>query len=289
MKLLRWGPPDAEKPGLLDAEGTIRDLSAIVADIDLSRLTASDWDRLRTLNPADLPTVPGTPRLGPAVAGVGNILCIGLNYRDHAAETGTPAPPEPIVFNKHTGALTGPAGPVPLPRGSLKTDWEAELAVVIGRRAYGVRENEALSYVAGYCVANDVSERSYQMDRGGQWVKGKSCPGFCPLGPWLVTTDEVPDPQRLAVWLDVNGERMQDGNTANMIFPVPFLVSYLSRFFALMPGDVILTGTPAGTGLGRGVFLREGDEMRVGIEGLGEQCQTVVANGLAAAAAGNAH
>lgn len=279
MKLLRWGPPDAEKPGLLDAAGTVRDLSAVVADIAPARLGPADWDRLRSLNPADLPAVPGEPRLGPPVTGVGNIVCIGLNYHDHARETGIAAPPEPIVFNKHTGCLTGPAGPIPLPRGSLKTDWEAELAVVIGRRAYGVREQDALDHVAGYCVANDVSERSYQMDRGGQWVKGKSCPGFCPLGPWLVTPDEVPDPQALGVWLEVNGKRMQSGTTAEMIFPVAFLVSYLSRFFVLLPGDVILTGTPAGTGLGHNLFLREGDEVRLGIDGLGEQKQAVVANG----------
>lgn len=280
MKLLRWGPPDAEKPGLIAADGSLRDLSAEIADIAPARMTAADWDRLRRLDPAALPVVAPGQRLGPPVAGVGNILCIGLNYHDHARETGIPAPPEPIVFNKHTGALTGPAGPVPLPRGSLKMDWEAELAVVIGRRAYAVREQDALAHVAGYCVANDVSERVYQMERGGQWVKGKSCPGFCPLGPWLVTPDEVPDPQSLRVWLEVNGRRMQDGTTADMIFPVAFLVSYLSRFMALLPGDVILTGTPAGTGLGHDTFLREGDRIRLGIDGLGEQDQPVTANGI---------
>ena len=282
MKLLRWGPPEAEKPGLLDHDGTIRDLSAVVEDIAPARLTAADWDRLHGLDTASLPTVPPGTRLGPPVAGVGNILCIGLNYRDHAAETGAPTPPEPIVFSKHTSALCGPNDHIHLPRGSIKTDWEAELAVVIGRRAYGVREQDALSHVAGYCVANDVSERSYQLDRGGQWIKGKSCPNFCPLGPWLVTPDEVPDPQALKVWLDVDGTRMQDGTTADMIFPVAHIVSYLSRFLSLLPGDVILTGTPAGTGLGRGVYLREGSTMRLGISGLGEQTQRTVANGVAA-------
>lgn len=281
MKLLRFGPVGAEKPGLLDSQGTIRDLSGLVEDIAPARLTAADWDRLHSAaaDAAALPAVDDTVRLGPPVGGIGNILCIGMNYRDHVTETGGDEPNEPIVFNKHTSALSGPNDPIPLPRGSLKTDWEAELAVVIGTAATGVREQDALKHVAGFCVGNDVSERTYQFDRGGQWVKGKSCRGFCPLGPWLVTPDEVPDPQGLGVWLELNGKRMQDGTTRDMIFGVHFLVSYISRFLTLLPGDVILTGTPAGTGLGHNRFLREGDTLRLGISGLGEQSQTVVENG----------
>lgn len=280
MKLLRFGPKGAEKPGLIDATGTMRDLSGLLPDLAPARMTPDDWARLRDTDPATLPAVEGSPRLGVPVAGIGNILCIGLNYRDHAAETGSPEPTEPIVFNKHTGALAGPDDPVPLPRGSLKADWEAELAVVIGTPTAGVREQDALSHVAGFCVGNDLSERTYQFDRGGQWVKGKSLRGFCPLGPWLVTPDEVADPQALSVWLEVNGRRMQDGSTRDMIFGVAYLVSYLSRFFTLLPGDVILTGTPAGTGMGHGQFLKEGDTIRLGITGLGEQSQQVVANGV---------
>jgi 2-keto-4-pentenoate hydratase/2-oxohepta-3-ene-1,7-dioic acid hydratase in catechol pathway len=280
MKLLRFGPHGAEKPGLLDASGAIRDLSALVPDIAPARMTADDWARLAeaAADAGTLPAVTEPVRLGSPLTGIGNILCIGLNYRDHAAETGSPEPTEPIVFNKHTSALAGPNDPLPLPRGSLRTDWEAELGVVIGEACSGVREKDALKHVAGYSVANDVSERTYQFDRGGQWIKGKSCPGFCPLGPWLVTPDEIKDPQELGVWLEVNGKRMQDGTTRNMIFDVAYLISYLSRFFTLLPGDVILTGTPAGTGMGYKQYLKEGDEIRLGIEGLGEQTQTVVSN-----------
>ncbi|EKV27540.1 2-hydroxyhepta-2,4-diene-1,7-dioate isomerase [Caenispirillum salinarum AK4] len=286
MKLLRFGPRGAEKPGLLDTTGTIRDLSALVDDITPALMTADDWTRLRAAaaDAGSLPAVAAADaaRLGPPVAGVGNILCIGLNYRDHAAETGSPEPTEPIVFNKHTSALSGPDDPLPLPRGSLRTDWEAELGIVIGKPCNGARERDALDHVAGFCVGNDVSERTYQFDRGGQWIKGKSCPGFCPLGPWLVTPDEIDDPQDLGVWLEVNGERMQDGSTRDMVFGVAHLISYLSRFFTLMPGDVILTGTPAGTGMGHKRYLKQGDEMRLGIDGLGEQRQKVVENAFAA-------
>ncbi|WP_404385614.1 fumarylacetoacetate hydrolase family protein [Caenispirillum salinarum] len=286
MKLLRFGPRGAEKPGLLDTTGTIRDLSALVDDITPALMTADDWARLRAAaaEPESLPAVAAADaaRLGPPVAGVGNILCIGLNYRDHAAETGSPEPTEPIVFNKHTSALSGPNDPLPLPRGSLRTDWEAELGVVIGKPCNGARERDALDYVAGFCVGNDVSERTYQFDRGGQWIKGKSCPGFCPLGPWLVTPEEIADPQDLPVWLELNGERMQDGTTRDMVFGVAHLISYLSRFFTLLPGDVILTGTPAGTGMGHKRYLKQGDTLRLGIDGLGEQRQTVVENAFAA-------
>lgn len=287
MKLLRYGPRGAEKPGLLDSSGTVRDLSALVGDIAPALMSAEDWDRLRRAaeSAETLPVANGedVARLGAPVSHIRNIICIGLNYRDHAAETGSPEPTEPIVFNKHTSALAGPNDPLPLPRGSLRTDWEAELAVVIGRACKGARESDALGYVAGFCVANDVSERTYQFERGGQWIKGKSCPGFCPLGPWLVTPDEVADPQNLAVWLEVNGRRMQDGTTKDMIFGVAHLISYLSRFFTLLPGDVILTGTPAGTGMGHKQYLKEGDVVRLGIEGMGEQVQTVVANAAATA------
>lgn len=275
MKLLRYGPPGEEKPGLLAADGSIRDLSEHVADIGPDTLGPESLDRLRALNPDDLPRVEGMPRLGTPVAKPGNILCIGLNYRDHAAESGMTPPTEPIVFSKHTSALSGPNDPVRLPRGSQKTDWEVELAVVIGRRARGVRQHYALEHVAGYTVCNDVSERTFQLERGGQWIKGKSAETFCPLGPVLVTADEVPDPQTLRLWLSVNGETMQDGHTSDMIFPVAHLVSYLSTYMTLLPGDVIATGTPKGVGMGRGVFLKRGDVMRLGIESIGEMEQRV--------------
>jgi len=279
MKLLRHGAPGAERPGLVDGRGRIRDLSGEIADIDGAALAPERLAALRRVDTESLPLVEGSPRLGPPVAGVGKILAIGFNYAEHAAETGKPLPDEPLLFTKAVTALSGPDDPVVLPRGSRKGDWEVELAVVIGRRALYVEETDALDHVAGYAVINDVSEREYQMERGGQFVKGKSFDTFAPFGPWLVTKDEVRDPQDLKLWLDLNGERRQDGNTATMKFGVAFLVSYLSRFLTLMPGDVIATGTPPGVGLGCDppVFLKPGDVMRLGIEGLGEQRQEVKA------------
>ena len=279
MKLLRHGAPGAERPGLVDGRGRIRDLSGEIADIDGAALAPERLAALRRVDTESLPLVEGSPRLGPPVAGVGKILAIGFNYAEHAAETGKPLPDEPLLFTKAVTALSGPNDPVVLPRGSRKGDWEVELAVVIGRRALYVEETDALDHVAGYAVINDVSEREYQMERGGQFVKGKSFDTFAPFGPWLVTKDEIRDPQDLKLWLDLNGERRQDGNTATMVFGVAFLVSYLSRFLTLMPGDVIATGTPPGVGLGCDppVFLKPGDVMRLGIEGLGEQCQEVKA------------
>lgn len=279
MKLLRHGPPGAEKPGLVDDRGRIRDLSGEIPDLDGAALAPERLAALHRIDTDSLPLVEGSPRLGPPVAGVGKILAIGFNYAEHAAETGKPLPDEPLLFTKAVTALSGPNDPVVLPRGSRKGDWEVELAVVIGRRALYVEETDALDHVAGYAVINDVSEREYQLERGGQFVKGKSFDTFAPFGPWLVTKDEVADPQDLKLWLDLNGERRQDGNTATMVFSVAFLVSYLSRFVTLMPGDVIATGTPPGVGLGCDppVFLKPGDVMRLGIEGLGEQRQEVKA------------
>ncbi len=279
MKLLRHGPPGEEKPGLLDDRGRIRDLSDEIPDVDAATLAPERLAALLEIDIGSLPPVEGPPRLGPPVAGVGKILAIGFNYAEHAAETGKPMPDEPLLFTKAITALSGPNDPVVLPRGSRKADWEVELAVVIGRRALYVDETEALDHVAGYGVINDVSEREYQLERGGQFVKGKSFDTFAPFGPWLVTKDEGPDPQNLDLWLDLNGERRQEGNTATMVFGVAYLVSYLSRFVTLMPGDVIATGTPPGVGLGRNppVFLKPGDVMRLGIEGLGEQRQEVKA------------
>ncbi len=279
MKLLRHGPPGAERPGLLDGRGRIRDLSGEIPDVDGTTLAPERLAALQGIDTGSLPLVEGPPRLGPPVAGVGKILAIGFNYAEHAAETGKPMPDEPLLFTKAVTALSGPNDPVVLPKGSRKGDWEVELAVVIGRRALYVEETDALDHVAGYAVINDVSEREYQMERGGQFVKGKSFDTFAPFGPWLVTRDEVPDPQDLKLWLDLNGERRQTGNTATMVFGVAFLVSYLSRFVTLMPGDVIATGTPPGVGLGctPPVFLEPGDVMRLGIEGLGEQRQEVKA------------
>lgn len=279
MKLLRHGPPGAERPGLVDDRGRIRDLSGEIPDLDGAALAPERLAALGRIDTGSLPLVEGSPRLGPPVAGVGKILAIGFNYAEHAAETGKPLPDEPLLFTKAVTALSGPNDPVVLPRGSRKGDWEVELAVVIGRRALYVEETDALDHVAGYGVINDVSEREYQLERGGQFVKGKSFDTFAPFGPWLVTKDEVADPQDLKLWLDLNGERRQDGNTATMVFGVAFLVSYLSRFVTLMPGDVIATGTPPGVGLGCDppVFLKPGDVMRLGIEGLGEQRQEVKA------------
>jgi len=277
MKLFRHGPSGAERPGLIDAHGVWRDLGDVIDDLTPATLGPDSRARLAALDPMTLPRVAPESRLGPCVGGIGNIVCIGLNYADHAAEAGLKPPGQPIVFNKHTGALGGPNDPVWLPPGSDKLDWEVELGVVIGRTAFHVDEAEALSCVAGYCLVNDVSERAYQMEYEGQWTKGKSYPGHCPIGPWLVTPDELGDPQDVDLWLEVNGERMQTGNTRTMIFSVARIVSYLSRFMALQPGDLIPTGTPPGVGMGQrpARFLKEGDEIRLGGRGLGEQRQIV--------------
>ena len=280
MKLLRYGPPGQEKPGLLDDGGTLRDLSAHVADIDGTVLSADALATLRALDTATLPAVEGSPRLGACVGRIGKFICIGLNYADHAAESGLAVPSEPVVFNKWLSAVVGPNDVVRIPRGSKKTVWEVELGVVIGRTASYIEEADALDHVAGYCVINDVSEREYQIERGGTWDKGKGCDTFGPIGPWLVTADEVPDPQTLGLWLEVDGHRYQDGNTRTMVFGVAHLVAYLSRFMTLHPGDVISTGTPPGVGMGckpEPVYLRPGQTMRLGIDGLGEQRQRTVA------------
>jgi 2,4-didehydro-3-deoxy-L-rhamnonate hydrolase len=277
MKLVRHGAPGLERPGCLDAQGQLRDLSGHVQDMDGAALQPEVLARLASLDTAGLPPVaPGT-RLGCPVAGVGKIVCIGLNYADHAAETGAAVPTEPVIFLKATSSITGPNDEVVIPRDAVKTDWEVELGVVIGRRASYVEEADALQHVAGYVVVNDVSEREFQLERGGQWDKGKGCDTFSPIGPWLVTRDEVPDPQSLDLWLEVNGRRWQNGNTRTMVFGVAALVAYTSRFMTLMPGDIISTGTPPGVGLGQKppVYLKPGDRMRLGIAGLGEQHQTV--------------
>ncbi len=277
MRLVRYGESGAEKPGMLDEDGVLRDLSGVVEDIAGAALADSGWRR--GLDPASLPRVTGRPRLGPCVGGTGKFIGIGLNYADHAAEAGMEVPAEPVLFLKATSAISGPNDPILLPRGSQKTDWEVELGVVIGRGGKYIDEREALDHVAGYCVVNDVSERAYQIEMAGQWAKGKGCDSFGPIGPWLVTADSVPDPQNLRMWLEVNGRRMQEGSTKTMVYTVPFLVSYLSRFFSLQPGDIITTGTPPGVGMGQKPprYLRAGDVVRLGIEGLGEQRQEVVA------------
>ena len=279
MKLVRWGESGAEKPGLIDAAGAIRDLSGVVRDIAGPFLAADTLANLRRIDPATLPEVPAGTRLGACVGQVRNFIAIGLNYADHAAETGAAIPAEPILFNKAPSCIVGPNDTVILPKGSAKTDWEVELAIVIGKRASYVHANEALYYVAGYCVCHDVSEREFQLERGGTWTKGKGCPTFGPLGPWLVTPDEVGDVQNLDMWLDVNGERMQTGSTRTMIFDVRQIVSYLSHFMLLEPGDVITTGTPPGVGMGMKPprYLKSGDVVTLGIAGLGEQRQAVVA------------
>ena len=279
MKLLRYGPSGAEKPGLLDRDGNIRDLSGTLRDLDGDALSPAALDRLRRLEPASLPLVAGKPRLGACVARVPKFVAIGLNYRDHAAETGAAIPKEPIIFMKATSSICGPNDDVVIPKGSEKTDWEVELGVVIGSRARYVAVHDAMRHVAGFCVVNDVSEREFQIERGGQWTKGKSADTFGPIGPWLVTADEVPNPGSLKLWTEVNGKRMQDGTTANLIFAVDHLVSYVSHFMTLSPGDVIATGTPAGVGLGMKPqqFLKPGDRMRLSVEGLGEQQQRLVA------------
>ncbi len=275
MKLLRYGPAGREKPGLLDTDGRIRDLSAIVPDIAGDALLPESLRRLSGVDPASLPLVSGDPRIGPCVGRIGKFVCIGLNYSDHAAESNMALPSEPVVFNKWTSAVVGPNDDIEIPRGSQKTDWEVELGVVIGKPGRYIEESAALSHVAGYCIVNDVSEREFQLERNGTWDKGKGCDTFGPTGPWLVTTDEVRDPHSLALWLEVDGHRYQNGSTDNMIFRVPFLVSYLSRFMSLQSGDVISTGTPAGVGLGLKPpkFLRAGNVVRLGIDGLGEQRQ----------------
>lgn len=279
MKLLRYGPVGNERPGLLDDEGRIRDLSRFVDDIAGEHLTAAGLDALRTVDVASLPIVDRDVRLGAAVGRIGKFICVGLNYADHAAESGMPVPDQPILFMKATSAVIGPDDAVVIPRDSFKTDWEVELGVVIGDKAHDVPIETALEHVAGYAVINDLSEREFQLEHGGQWVKGKSCDTFGPIGPWLVTRDEVSDPQNLALWLEVNGHRYQNGNTRTMVFTVAKLVSYISRYMTLMPGDVISTGTPPGVGLGQKppVYLKAGDVMELGIEGLGRQRQQAVA------------
>jgi 2-keto-4-pentenoate hydratase/2-oxohepta-3-ene-1,7-dioic acid hydratase in catechol pathway len=279
MKLLRWGAAGEERPGTLDGQGRIRDLSDHIRDLRGECLDPERLRRLAAIDPTTLPLIEGSPRLGPPVSGIRNILGIGLNYRSHAEETGAAPGTEPLVFSKAVTALSGPNDPIVIPRNSTKTDWEVELAVIIGMRTRYVEEHRALDYIAGYAVINDVSERSFQKERGGQFVKGKSSDSFAPIGPWLVTRDEVPDPQCLNLWLDVNGRRRQTGNTADMIFPVAFLISHLSQFMTLMPGDVIATGTPSGVGAGcqPPEFLKSGDVVELGVEGLGRQRQDVVA------------
>ena len=280
MKLLRYGPKGHEKPGLLDAQGQVRDLSGVIADLRADMLTPEGLAPLRALDPSTLPLVAQPGRMAPPWIGMGKFICVGLNYADHAAESGMPVPAEPVLFTKHTSTVIGCNDPVVLPQGSVKGDWEVELGVVIGRTARYVSEADALGHVAGYCVVNDVSEREYQLERGGTWDKGKGCDTFGPVGPWLVTADEVADPQQLAMWLDVNGKRFQTGSTRTMVFGVAQLVSYISRFTTLYPGDLISTGTPPGVGMGHKpepAFLKAGDKMKLSIQGLGEQQQTVYA------------
>ncbi|MGA8382567.1 MAG: fumarylacetoacetate hydrolase family protein [Stellaceae bacterium] len=281
MKLLRYGPAGREKPGLVDRDGKIRDLSGTLGDIDGETLAPASLDRLRGIDPASLPLVSGTPRLGPCVGRVPKFIAIGLNYRQHAAETGAAIPKEPIIFMKATSSICGPDDEVMIPKASQKTDWEVELGIVIGSLARYVAANDARRHIAGYCIVNDVSEREFQIERGGQWTKGKSADTFGPIGPWVVTADEVPDPGKLALWTEVNGKRVQSSSTADLIFGIDEIVSYVSHFLSLMPGDVIATGTPSGVGLGMKPpqFLKPGDRMRLSVEGLGEQNQRVVAFG----------
>lgn len=281
MKLVRFGPKGREKPGIVDDEGRLRDLSGHCATLGWEELSPAGQKRLRAIDPAALPLVKGKPRLGVPFTGISKIVGVGLNYRAHAIETGAAIPAEPVLFMKATTAINGPFDDIVLPRGSVKTDWEAELGVVIGKPARYVEESKALDHVAGYVTFHDVSERDFQKNRGGSWDKGKGCDTFAPIGPWLVTRDEVPDPQALRVWCEVNGELRQDSSTADMIFPVAHLVSYISQFMTLLPGDVICTGTPSGVGMGMKPpqFLKAGDVVRLGVEGLGEQRQTVRAGG----------
>jgi 2-keto-4-pentenoate hydratase/2-oxohepta-3-ene-1,7-dioic acid hydratase in catechol pathway len=278
MKLVRYGEKGSERPGVLDATGRIRDLSDVVHDISAQSLGAAQFAELSEINPENLPVVPSGVRIGACIGDVGKFICIGLNYKEHAREAGMALPEEPIVFMKATSAICGPNDPIIIPQGADKVDWEVELGVVIGREASYVSKDDALDYVAGYCAVNDVSERAYQTERGGQWTKGKSADSFGPIGPWLVTKDEIADPQNLALWLEVDGTRYQDGSTQTMHFDVAYLVSHLSQFMSLQPGDIIATGTPSGVGMGQKphpIFLREGQTVRLGIEGLGEQQQRV--------------
>ena len=282
MKLVRYGPSGQERPGLLDGDGLVRDLSGVIPDLAGGALLPDSLARLAATDPASLPLVPGKPqqglRLGPCVGQVGKFICIGLNYADHAAESGLTVPPEPVIFNKWTSAIVGPDDPVEIPRGSVKTDWEVELGVVIGQGGKYIDEGNALAHVAGYCVINDVSEREYQIERSGTWDKGKGCDTFGPLGPWLVSPDEAGDIDAMQMWLEVDGKRYQNGSTATMVYKVPFLIAYVSRFMSLQPGDVISTGTPPGVGMGQKppVYLKGGEVMRLGIAGLGVQTQKVM-------------
>lgn len=279
MKLLRYGAQGQERPGVLDNHGNIRDLSQHIADVGGAALLPENLARLQQLDITTLPLVTGQPRLGACVGNIGKFICIGLNYADHAAETGAEIPAEPVVFNKWTSAVVGPNDGVQIPKDSLKTDWEVELGVVIGLGGRYISQQEAMRHVAGYCVINDVSEREFQLERGGTWDKGKGCDTFGPTGPWLVTADEIPDPHRLNLWLEVDGKRYQNGNTSTMIFQIPYIISYLSRFMSLQPGDVISTGTPPGVGMGQKpqpIYLQPGQTLRLGIEGLGEQRQQTV-------------
>ncbi len=281
MKLIRYGEPNQERPGLLDNFGKLRDLSQVIPDLTGEHLLPDSIQRLRELDVNGLPEVNGNPRIGPCVSQIGKFICIGLNYSDHAAESGMQVPPEPVIFFKASSAVCGPNDNLVIPRGSTKTDWEVELGVVIGKQGKYLTEEEALDHVAGYCVIHDVSERAYQLERSGQWVKGKSCDTFGPIGPWLVTTDEISDPQNLRLWLEVDGHRYQDGTTSTMVYGVAHLVAYLSQFFTLHPGDVISTGTPPGVGMGvkpNPVYLQPGQEVRLGVDGLGEQRQITVAD-----------
>ena len=278
MKLLRYGPKGREKPGLLDKDGRIRDLSGVIADVTGETISPKGLARLRKIKPESLPPVRGAPRIGPCIANSQKFIAIGLNYSDHAAESGLQVPPEPVVFTKQVNCLSGPNDDVTLPPKSNKSDWEVELGVIIGTRAKNIARKDALAHVAGYCTVNDLSEREFQAERSGQWTKGKSYDTFGPVGPWLVTADEVKDPQQLHLWLELNDRRVQDGSTATMVYGVAFVVAYLSQFFTLLPGDIITTGTPPGVGMGMKPqrFLKPGDTMRVGIDGLGEQLQKVV-------------
>lgn len=278
MKLLRYGAKGKEKPGLVDKDGRIRDLSGVIADISGDTISPKGLARLRKIKPESLPPVRGNPRIGACVANSQKFIAIGLNYSDHAAESNLPVPPEPVVFTKHVSCISGPNDDVTIPPKSKKSDWEVELGVIIGTRAKNIKKKDALAHVAGYCTINDLSEREFQIERSGQWTKGKSYDTFGPIGPWLVTTDEVKDPQKLKLWLELNGKRVQDGSTQTMVFGVAHIVAYLSEFFTLMPGDIITTGTPPGVGMGMKPqrFLKPGDVMRIGIEGLGIQQQTVV-------------
>jgi 2,4-diketo-3-deoxy-L-fuconate hydrolase len=275
MKLLRFGQPGREKPGCLDIHGKIRDLSSVLRDIDATVLSNESLARLNEIDLDTLPIVDASTRLGPCIGSAGNFIAIGLNYSDHAKETDAAIPAEPILFNKHTSCIAGPNDAVTIPRGSLKTDWEVEIAFVLGEEAFEVSQDKAMDYVAGFCVCHDISERAFQIERGGQWFKGKSAPGFGPLGPWLVTKNEIEDVQKLDLWLDINGQRMQTGSTGDMIFSIAYLVSYISKFMRLMPGDVVTTGTPAGVGLGKKPqsYVKAGDVVELGVQGLGTQRQ----------------